>query len=85
MPKSRSGPARPPRMYWRLVRLITLATRLALRISALVAVLITLVPSVGVLIRKLTPQSFEPRPYRRYRAGLEPGGPEVTAYEPLQS
>jgi len=38
-----------------LVRLITLATRLALRISALVAVLITLVTSVSVLIRKLTP------------------------------
>ena len=55
MPKSRSGPARPPRWYRRLVRLITLAARLALRISALVAVLIALVTSVSVLIRKLTP------------------------------
>jgi len=41
-------------LYRRLVRLITLATRLALRISALVALLITLT-SVSALIRKLTP------------------------------
>jgi hypothetical protein len=36
-------------------KLITLATRLALRISALVAVPITLLTSVNVPIRELTP------------------------------
>jgi hypothetical protein len=72
MPKTRSGPARPPRWYRRLVRLITLATRLALRISALVAVLITLVASVSVLIRKLTPQSFEPACIEHIGRGSNP-------------